>query len=63
MLVLAIDLDSPAFRVITAIMLIILVIIYLINLVYTVVWISQGKLLIVREDWRVKQAMDERKDA
>lgn len=62
MLAFSIDLDSPAYRVITAIMIICLVIVYLINLVYTVMRVWQGKLLIVREDWRVKQQLDQQKE-
>lgn len=61
-LLFAIDLDSPAYRVITVIMIIALVIVYLVNLVYTVLRVSQGKLLIVREDWRVRKLMEEQKE-
>ena len=57
--VFAIEMDSPAYRVITAIMIVILVIVYLINLVFTLSRIWQGKLLIVREDWRVKQEIED----
>lgn len=58
----AIDMDSPAYRVITVIMIIILVIVFLINLGFTALRIWQGKLLIVREDWRVKQAIEQQKE-
>ena len=58
----SIDLDSPAFRVITVIMIIILVIVYLINVCFTILRIWQGQILIVREDWRVKQAMEQQKE-
>lgn len=56
---LAIAMDSPAFRVITAAMIIILVVVFLMNLAFTLTWITQGKLLIVREDPRVKKMMEE----
>jgi len=56
---LAIAMDSPAFRVITAAMIIILVAVFLMNLAFTLTWITHGKLLIVREDPRVKQMMEE----
>lgn len=55
----SIAMDSPAYRGITAAMTIILVIILFINLVYTAVKIWEGKLLIVRKDWRVKQEFQE----
>lgn len=63
MLVFSTQMDSPAYRVVTAILTIILVFFFLVNLVMTVLRISQGKLLIVREDWRVKQRMiDQQKE-
>ena len=57
--VFAIEMDSPAYRVITCIFIIGLTIVYLINLVMTFLRISQGKLLIVKEDWRVKQQIED----
>ena len=57
--VFAIEMDSPAYRVITCILIIGLVIVYLFNLVMTFLRIYQGKLLIVREDWRLKQETEE----
>lgn len=57
--VFAIEMDSPAYRVITCFFIILLVMVYLINLVMTVVRVSQGKLLVVKEDWRVKQQIEE----
>lgn len=58
----AIDLDSPAYRTITVVMIIILIIVYLVNVWFTVLRVSQGKLLVVREDWRVKKAMEEKEE-
>ena len=61
--VFAIEMDSPVYKVVTAMMIIILVFFFFLNLCYTVTRIWQGKLLIVREDWRVKQHMiDEQKE-
>ena len=61
-LLFAIEMDSRAYRVVSVIMIILLIIVFLVNLVYTVLRISQGKLLVVREDWRVKEEMaDEQK--
>lgn len=54
-LVFSIEMDSAAYRVITAVFTIALVIVFLINTFFTLMRIWQGKLLIVREDWRVKQ--------
>lgn len=63
MLTFAIQLDSPAYRVITAVLTITLVFFFLVNMVMTFLRISQGKLLIVKEDWRVKQRwMDQQKE-
>lgn len=55
----SIDMDSPAFRVIFAIMLIILVIVFLVNLAFVGTKIWTGQLLIVREDPRVKKQLEE----
>jgi tellurite resistance protein TehA-like permease len=57
-LVFAIEMDSPAYRVITAILTILLIIVFFINLAFTILRISQGRLLIVKEDWRVKEELD-----
>lgn len=63
MLVFSVQMDSPAYRVVTAIMIIVLAILYIVNLGYTLLRIWQGRLLIVREDWRVKQEiMDQQKE-
>lgn len=61
-IVFAIEMDSPAYRVVSAIMIIALVIVYLVNLGFTVTRIWQGKLLIVREDWRVRQKLEQQKE-
>jgi tellurite resistance protein TehA-like permease len=57
--VFAIEMDSSVYRVITCVFIIGLVIVYLINLFMTLLRIWEGKLLIVREDWRVQQEMDD----
>jgi tellurite resistance protein TehA-like permease len=57
--VFAIEMDSDVYRVITCVFIIGLVIAYLINLFMTLLRIWEGKLLIVREDWRVQQEMDD----
>lgn len=59
-LLFGIDLDSTAFNVVTCILLIILVIVYLVNVVFTMPRIAAGKLLIVREDPRAKQSAKEK---
>lgn len=59
----AIEMDSPAWRVITTILVVSMVIIYLVNVVGTVWKVSKGELLIVREDPRVKKRMEEREKA
>jgi hypothetical protein len=46
-------------RVITCVFIVLLVILYFINLVMTFLRISEGKLLIVREDWRVRQQLED----
>lgn len=51
--------DSPAYRVVTCVFIVLLVIVYLINVCYTVLRIYEGKLLVVREDWRVRQQMED----
>lgn len=55
-----IALDSTAFRVVTCITLVILVVVYLINVVFTIPRIAAGKLLIVREDPRAKNSDKEK---
>lgn len=63
MLMFATQMDSPAYRVVTTGLTIVLIIFFLVNLVMTILRISQGKLLIVREDYRVKQQMmDQQKE-
>ncbi|KIV99989.1 uncharacterized protein PV09_08347 [Verruconis gallopava] len=51
----ALDMDSPAFRVTTALLIVILFIVYFINLAFTVWNVMKGRLLIVREDERIKE--------
>ena len=58
----SIEMDSPAYRAITAVLTIILVVFFLVNLVFTAIRIWEGKLLIVREDWRVKQEVEDQKE-
>lgn len=61
--VFAIEMDSPVYRVITCVLIICLVVLYLFNLSMTLLRVYQGKLLVVREDWRVLQAIgDQQKE-
>lgn len=55
----AIEMDSPAYRVIATVFTIVLVVFFLINIGFTLLRIWQGKLLIVREDWRLKQQVED----
>lgn len=59
----AIDMDSPAYTAIVAVFIICLTIVFLVNIVFTVMGIYKGELLIVKEDWRVKKAMEEEKES
>jgi len=59
----AIDMDSPAYTAIVAIFIIVLTIVFLVNVVFTVMGIYKGELLVVKEDWRVKKAMEQEKEA
>ncbi|KIW14629.1 hypothetical protein PV08_07413 [Exophiala spinifera] len=52
LLVLAQEMDSPFFRVVTTIIVVFLVIVFFINLVFTLTRIWQGKLLIVKRNPR-----------
>jgi tellurite resistance protein TehA-like permease len=52
--------DSPAWRIITTILVVFLVIVYLGNLAGTMWKISRGELLIVRADPRVKTILSEK---
>lgn len=52
LLLLAQEMDSPFFRVVTVIIVIFLVIVFFINLAFTLTRIWQGKLLIVKQDPR-----------
>jgi tellurite resistance protein TehA-like permease len=51
---LSIVMDSPTFRALTAIFLVILVILLLVNFVFIGIGLAKGQLLIVRDDPRVK---------
>lgn len=53
------QMDSPAWGIIASAMIVILVAIFLVNVVQTLRRISQGRLLIVREDPRVKKQIEE----
>lgn len=52
-------LDSTAFRVVTCIFLVILVMVFIVNTAFTLPRIVTGKLLIVREDPRAKNSQKE----
>ncbi|KAI9692746.1 MAG: hypothetical protein M1820_009389 [Bogoriella megaspora] len=54
-----IEMDSPFFKVITGILLVFLVLVFFINLAFTVWNVFKGNLLIVRDDPRVKQQLEE----
>lgn len=56
---LATEMDSPAWRVITAALIVILVIVFLINMYFTIMGIAKGELLVIREDPRVKKKLEE----
>lgn len=55
----AVNMDSPTFRVLTSIQLVALVMVYFVNVAFTLTGIFKGELLIVREDPRVKKQMEE----
>jgi len=55
---LSIVMDSPAFRVLTAGLLVILVVVLLLNFVMTAIGIAKGELLIVRDNPRVKSQQE-----
>lgn len=56
----SIEMDSPFFRVMTAIGLVWLVILFFVNLVFTVWNIFHGKLLVVKENPRAKQELEQK---
>ncbi|KAI1610381.1 voltage-dependent anion channel [Exophiala viscosa] len=58
----SIEMDSPFFRVMTAIGLVWLIILFFVNLGFTLWQISQGKLLIVKENPRAKQELEQQKE-
>lgn len=51
---LSIVMDSPTFRTLTAIFLVILVVLLLVNFVFIGMGLAKGQVLIVRDDPRVK---------
>jgi hypothetical protein len=58
-LLLGTDLDSPFFRVMTVILLLFLILVFFINVAFSLWNIFKGELLIVREDHRVKEQLKE----
>jgi tellurite resistance protein TehA-like permease len=58
-LLLGTDLDSPFFRVMTVILLLFLILVFFINVAFSLWKIFKGELLIVREDHRVKEQLKE----
>lgn len=56
----AVEMDSPAFRVITVVLIIVLLFVFLLNLAFTIWKVVKGELLIVKEDWRGKKQLEER---
>ncbi len=62
-LILGIKMDSPFFKVITGILLVFLILVFVNNLAFTVWNVSRGKLLIVRDDPRIKQQLEEKHKA
>lgn len=57
---LSVQLGSTAFKVVTCITVVILIIVFLVNVVMTIPRIAAGKLLIVREDPRAKSSEKEK---
>jgi tellurite resistance protein TehA-like permease len=57
---LSVEMDSTAFKVVTCIMVVILLVVFLLNLAMTIPKIAVGKLLIVRADPRVKHLEKEK---
>ncbi|KIV80684.1 hypothetical protein PV11_08169 [Exophiala sideris] len=58
----SVEMDSPFFRVMTAIGLVWLIILFFVNLGFTVWKILKGELLIVKENPRAKQELEEQKE-
>jgi len=54
-LLLGVEMDSGFFKVVTVIQLIFLIIVFFVNLAFTLLKIYKGQLLVVREDPRLKQ--------
>ncbi len=51
-LLLGMEMDSPFFRVMTVILTLFLILVFFVNLGFTVARIADGRLLVVRNDWR-----------
>lgn len=58
-LLFGVAMNSPFFKVMTGILLVFLLIIFFVNLAFTIWEVARGRLLIVREDYRVKRPMEE----
>ncbi|KAF2717836.1 hypothetical protein K431DRAFT_315409 [Polychaeton citri CBS 116435] len=58
MLQFSVAMDSPAFRGVTVGLIIIMIAVFLVNMAFAILRISQGKLLIIRDDPRVKAQME-----
>lgn len=58
-LLFGIEMDSPFFKVVTGILIVFLVIIFFVNLAFSIWQIAMGKLLIAREDPRVKSQLEQ----
>ena len=62
MLMFSIEMDSSFFRVITAVLVVFLVLVFFVNLGFTAWEVGKGRLLIVRENPRVKKQLEEQKE-
>ncbi|EXJ61876.1 hypothetical protein A1O7_02306 [Cladophialophora yegresii CBS 114405] len=62
-LLLGLELDSPFFRIVTAILVVFLVLVFFVNVAFTLRGIFKGQLLIVKDDPRTKGQLDERPKA
>ncbi len=62
-LLLGSELDSPFFRVVTVILVVFLLLVFFVNVAFTLWAIFKGQLLIVRDDPRHKGQLDERPKA
>ncbi|KIW70199.1 hypothetical protein PV04_02491 [Phialophora macrospora] len=62
-LLLGSELDSAFFRVVTVILVVFLVLVFFVNMAFTLRGIFRGQLLIVKEDPRIKGQLDEKPKA